>query len=118
MLPGGVAVVTNFTPAGMETFPAVAELFDLLSKTDASNYFLDAGNLRILTSSSWGTIFAQADRDEVKRIIIFNAGPAVVTTAKQMGIEGRGDSYAKIRILQGTQEAFDLLTRTLADATG
>jgi hypothetical protein len=112
-LDGGIFIASNFRPKEEKPFSAVAELFDLFNSEGSRYMFADLQHVRLLSSTAWGTIFAEASRENVEGIVLFNAGPALVATAKQMGLEKRTDYCRKISVLPDSKAAFEKLAEIL-----
>jgi serine/threonine-protein kinase RsbW len=112
-LPGDIFLASDFRPDNEKPFSAVAELFDKFNSNGARHIFADLKYVKLLSSTSWGTIFAEAARDEVETIVLFNSGPALVASARQMGLDKRKDYCRKIKVLPDSEEAFRMLVETL-----
>lgn len=109
--PKGDALVTNLKIKKENKFvlqQEIGEVFDLLSVVEKKAVYVDLKNIRILTSLAWGTIFAEAEKEDLELIHLFNANETIRSTAKQMGIEERNDHYSKIKISAGKEEVEEI----------
>lgn len=114
LLPQGVVLVSELGPK-IDAFKAIAEIFDRASAVEQRKVFVDLKEIKLLSSSIWGTIFAQATEPSVEMIVLFNTSDAIRTAADQMGLAERHGDFDKIRILKDAGEALMLLAAALKE---
>jgi len=116
--PRGVVLVTdlNFGPAKFSIAKGIAEILDKIGHIQDRTIFLDLKNVRILSSLTWGSIFAEVQQDIVRQVILFNTSEAILQTANQMGLNTREDeTYKKIILLPDASQAMHLLAEMLTE---
>lgn len=119
-LHGGSVLVTDldFGAQKVNIANGLAEVFDAISALEDRSAFIDLKRVRLLSSLGWGAIFAQAEKLEVRRIVLFNAGEAIMRSAEQMGLPRNEGPYAKIQIFAGCAPAMELLAGELCNSLG
>jgi len=113
LLPKGVVLVSDLGRPKVDAFKAISEIFDHVSAVESRKVFLDLKEVKLLSSSVWGTIFAQAAEATVELIVLFNASEAIRTAAEQMGLGERHGDYDKIRVLEDANEAMRLMAAAI-----
>jgi len=115
---GGSVLVTDldFGAQKVNIAHGLSEIFDSLSTMGERSAFIDLKQVRLLSSMGWGAIFAQAELPGVRRIVLFNAGEAVMRSAEQMGLPRNEGPYAKISVLSGCDQAMELLAGELCES--
>ncbi|WP_035261944.1 ATP-binding protein [Desulfonatronum lacustre] len=116
--PNGVVLVTDldFGPAKLSIVKGIAEILDKVGAVPDRTVFLDLKGVRILSSLTWGSIFAEVQKDAVRQVILFNAGEAILQTANQMGLTTREEeTYKKIVLLPDASQAMHLLAEKLTE---
>ena len=117
-LAGGNVLVTNlqFGSQKVTISNGLAEIFESLGAMSDTSMFIDIKHVRLMSSMGWGTIFAESEKDTVKRIVLFNASEALRRSAEQMGLPRNEGPYAKINVFEGCERAMDILADSLSRA--
>lgn len=108
----GIVLVTEIEKKrGSETkfSNGIAEIFDALNGFRIKKILIDLSRIKLLTSADWGSLFASAERKDLELIHLFNACEAIQTTAKQLGIDKRNDSFGKIKIFADDEEVQNII---------
>jgi anti-sigma regulatory factor (Ser/Thr protein kinase) len=114
---GEAALVADLEFSGRKTGLAhgLGEIFEEVSREPARVVLFDMRKVRMITSMAWGQIFAEVERPDLSRLVLFNAAEAVLATARQMGLGSRGGDYAKIEVYPGCVEAFEIIAEGAAE---
>lgn len=88
----------------------IMEIFEFC-QNKAEVLCFDLRHISLLNSLAWGAFFAEAEKDTIKSINLFNANKAIQTTSKQMGIGTRNDVYDKIIISSDNKIIKDITNR-------
>ena len=116
--PNGVALITdlNFGPGKISMVKGMSEIMDKIENIPNRTIFLDLKSVRILSSLTWGSLFAEVQKDAVRQIILFNASETILKTADQMGLTTREEeAYKKIVLLPDASQAMHLLAEKLTE---
>ena len=81
------------------TYELFSEIFEQCERLGYRRIMLDMAEIRLLTSLAWGRIFAESEKDHIDAIVLFNTNEAMMTVARQMGIDSKGGVYKKISII-------------------
>jgi hypothetical protein len=96
-------------------YHVISEALDRIKELGRRRVFVDLRDFRILNSRDWGVIFAEVEDRSLEAIVLFNAGEAVMASARQMGVMERSGVYEKIKVLPDVDSALDLLTGFLKE---
>ncbi|TVQ95392.1 MAG: ATP-binding protein [Desulfovibrionales bacterium] len=116
--PNGVVLVTdlNFGPGKISMVKGMSEIMDKIENVPDRTIFLDLKCVRLLSSLTWGSLFAEAQKGAVRQIILFNACETILKTADQMGLNTREEeTYKKIVLLPDASQAMHLLAEKLTE---
>lgn len=104
-------IITNLKTTGDRKFALSAGISDILGclKIKIERFFIDMKHIRILDSLAWGVIFAEAEKEEISLIYLFNSSEAIIKTAAQLGIKDRNDCYSKIKVSANDEEIPEIL---------
>ncbi|WP_027182790.1 ATP-binding protein [Desulfovibrio inopinatus] len=104
-----------FLQAKINISQGFTELFEAAATLGKGRkVFIDIKNVRLLNSMAWGSIFAESEHEDVESIVLFNAGEAIVRSAKLMGLDARhGEVYEKIQLIPDCGRAMEVLAAAL-----
>ena len=114
VLPGGLVLVPEFVVAdNTKVNDCLCDLFESLNNLGRRSILLDLRKIKLLASREWGTVFAEAENEDVANIILFNSSEAITTSAKQMGLGEREAPYNKIKVYAGLEETLEFIACSL-----
>lgn len=94
----------------------LSEIFEALGEEKEIAVYIDFKRVRLLSSMGWGILFGYAEKEYVRRIVLFNVSEVLLRNAEQMGLPRQSGPYAKINVLEGCELAMDILARGLSEA--
>ena len=104
----------TFGESKVKMTQGMAALMEEILGQDAGRIWLDCSRVKMLNSSAWGVLYADAERGDVECIVLFNAREVVVNTARQMGFGAGEGPGGKIRVFGDEKGAMELLVQSLA----
>lgn len=90
-------------------------LMEHILNDGATRVWIDMTGVNILTSTAWGGLFADAEKEVVELIVLLNTTPSLMQTARLMEL-GKGDGPSgKIRVFGADDsEGTELLAKSIA----